>query len=146
MEYTVDYFIKKFSNTRDNMWCINSLHDDGKSCANGWCGVTLTFDGKENSLVYFATPESIAMAKLFKPLATGKIYDHHENYSNIAAHINNGNHPGYQQPTPKQRILEALHNLKKMQQPTRVTASKEKTVYVSVPESITKQSKELILS
>lgn len=114
MEYTVDYFLAYFQNTRDDKWCTDKLHYDGKSCANGWCGVTSTAndDGKQS---FWVTPESQALAIVFSCLATEDIKDDDYRYSNIAAVINNGYDERYPQPTPKQRILAALRDIKVMQ-------------------------------
>lgn len=92
--YTVDYFIRKFEAIPEERWCVYVTDDgNGRHCAYGHC--------LHNDAV---TPESMALIELF-PL--------NEN----AAVINNGHSPRYPQPTPKQRILAALHDIKKMQEP-----------------------------
>ncbi len=137
-EFTVDYFITKFTNTRDDKWVINTLHNSNqKSCANGWCGVSVKED------TFYVTDESIALAHLLKPLATGKVKDNSNDYSNIAAGINNGDHPKYQQPHPKQRILAALHDIKRLQQPTKEEPA-VKTKYIAVDAPIRETVKELL--
>lgn len=117
MKYTVDYFIKKFEAIPEELWCVNAFHAGNKSCALGHC-----MDVSNN-----------AAACLSKIL----------NYN--VGQINDGEANGYQQPTPKQRILAALHDIKQMQQPE-LKPERIKTVYVSVPVSITEQIKELIQS
>jgi hypothetical protein len=42
--------------------------------------------------------------------------------------INNGCNYNYQQPTPKQRILAALYDIKKMQEPAHTDITKELAV------------------
>lgn len=119
MNYDVDYFIKKFGNTKDNLWCAYSLHNGyGRACANGWCGST--FDKKTDEVLFInTTEESRALQPIFAHLSSSINNDaNSHSYSNIAAVINNGDDPRYQQPTPKQRILAALRDIKKLQQPT----------------------------
>lgn len=137
--YTVDYFINKFSNTLDNLWCVGTLlNSENQSCANGWCGVRIV-DGD-----FAPTKESISLKHLFHCLSTDKNHDNvrFPLYSDIAATINNGEDERYRQPTPKERILAALYDIKKMQEP-HPEPIKEKIRYVSVPTSITEQAKEL---
>lgn len=128
MTYNVDYFIKKFEAIPEDQWTTGERHgSNGTHCAHGWC------DLNELSMPYLNTysNEEKSLVKVFTPIMKGT----------GCAKINNGFHPNYQQPTPKQRILAALYDIKKMQQPEKV-----KTVYVSVPQTITEQTKELVLN
>lgn len=136
--YDVNYFIRKFTNTRDDKWCIGRLHNQyGESCANGWCGVR--FLGRPVEV--HTTEESIALQQVMAPLSSKKlhVFDVLPDYSSIAAHINNGTDPRYRQPTPKERILAALYDIKRMQEGEKSSFEKEvvtKTVYVKVEEGI----------
>lgn len=108
--YNVDYFIKKFEATQDNKWITNNYILGDSFCALGFCGR----DGIRES------KEADDLVNLF--------------LSNSFAHpaeVNDGkqNQP-YQQPTPKQRILAALYDIKAKQQPTE--QPKEKTIYRTV--------------
>lgn len=62
-------------------------------------------------------------------------------YSNKAAAINNNMTIEYRQPTPKQRILAALYDIKKMQTPIEKDEVKETIRYVTV--EIDKEVKQL---
>ncbi len=122
MNYTVDYFIEKFSAIPETKWCINRRENDlGQRCAHGHC-----YSGSvgENGSV------EKALSKLSKELG----------YKVGLAPINNGDDERYQQPTPKQRIMAALYDIKKMQEPI-----KERIVYVTVDEKVREiQNAELI--
>lgn len=116
--YTVDYFINKFEAIPENLWATDMLYDDdGKKCANGWCGV---MDCRKPTI------ESAALQKVMSVLNI-TWFDHgntpidsnwdYNGYSVMAVSVNNGWTNEYQQPTPKQRILAALYDIKKMQYP-----------------------------
>lgn len=130
-KFTVDYFIKKFEAIPDALWS-EWLDGEGsdeplytpskrcKTCAIGHC------DRKgENT--------ALGMDLFFNTL---KI---------TVSKVIHKQHPDYQQPTPKQRILAALYDIKAMTKDID-TGKKERIVYVAVPASITEQSKDLVLS
>lgn len=129
MKYDVDYFIRKFEAIPENEWCEGSLYNEAtkQSCALGHC----LPDFRYNSMSIISDEASGLMGVL-----------------NMTIPINNGKNPHYQQSTPKQRILAALYDIKKMQdgQATIKPPVKVITKYVSVPESISQQAKETILS
>lgn len=130
--YTVDYFLTKFKNIADSFWCCFDIgHEGAPRCANGHVRTREDEDGYEKE-----GAESVALTKLFKvlkvtpiknPLGFSPFQDWHrymnfagsdcESYSRIAEQINNGNTNEYQQSTPKARILAALQDIKKLQQP-----------------------------
>lgn len=144
MEYNVDFFIQKFQNTRDDKWCTRSLHKDSSACANGWLGANGHYS-RSGEYIITTTPESEALAVVLRPLANDKIRDYHPKYSTIAASINNGQDERYQQSSPKQRILAALHDVKKLQKNNGAhEVKKEKIKYVSVDDSIRKEAHEII--
>jgi hypothetical protein len=100
MEYTVDYFIKKFEAIPEELWLVGSRGEGGADsphCAHGWCAL-----GNIDSL---AGNEENGLIEVFRPIMNG--------YG--VATINNGYNERYQQPTPKQRILAALYDIKKLQ-------------------------------
>lgn len=132
--YTVDYFIKKFEAIPENLWCVMSRAKDNQRCALGWCYPT-SEEAKASQLWNYSQTsqeekELNAFIRLINP-------------SWAAGGVNNGIYPQYSQPTPKQRILAALNDIKAMQEkeqkPERI-----KTVYVSVPETVKEQVLELI--
>lgn len=96
MKYTVDYFIEKFSKIPKEKWCVEKFsYPDGRKCALGHCGVTLTSIPKEGRI----------------------LNDIFQKYYNVWAwYINDGyynikNFSKYKHP--KTRILNALKELKK---------------------------------
>lgn len=104
MNYTVDYFIEKFSSIPEEKWGTNKYFNDGKYCALGHCGchevvMPKTIYGSDK-----ITAEGHHLTQLFLNTLT---------VSPIT--INDGNWERYPQPTPKQRILAALYDIKKMQ-------------------------------
>lgn len=106
MNYDVDYFIRKFEAIPEEKWLQKNMFFDrdlGKGCAIGWCGFF-----KPTGEFVDRTPESKALIELFlKHIRRDVIL------------INDGDVPQYNQPTPRQRILAALHDIRKMQQPKR---------------------------
>lgn len=108
--YTVDYFINKFESIPEERWIKHQLFDDnGNCCANGHCGVVSNVIndryGKLHSS-FLHNPESRSLNTLFNT------------HLNMLAHeINDHGDKTYYQPTPKQRILAALYDIKKMQYP-----------------------------
>jgi hypothetical protein len=92
-KFTVDYFITKFEAIPEEKWCSGHHEDDiGRHCAAGHCG--------ERDDIH--TDESQALCDLipYRPFWGG------------VAQINDGLNDRYQQPTPKQRILAALRDIK----------------------------------
>lgn len=102
--YTVQFFIDKFEAIPENKWNVNSyINIEGdKMCAYGHCGVR----GMDESFRNY--PEARALAA---------IGINHFGYDKFVD-INDGGSSGYDQPTPKQRILAALYDIRKSQQPT----------------------------
>lgn len=90
MKYTVDYFIEKFEAIPEEKWFQNDYEDgSGRFCALGHCG----------QKYLKPTDESIALSRLV----------------DYVSMINDGYVDCYQQANPKQRILAALYNIKKLQ-------------------------------
>lgn len=127
--YDVNYFIAKFEAIPDDKWITGSLGiaGSGKHCALGHCGVE---DSKE-------TEEAHALGALFgffNPMEVWKVNDlsifPEDQRIPIVALVENI-------PTPKQRILAALYDIKKRQEP------KERVVYVTVDEKVRELQKSL---
>lgn len=139
MIYDVNYFIKKFEAIPENLLIEGALGwvgENGAYCAGGHCG----FYG------VCLTNEASALNSLLLKLNPKNGFDLVTEVHKIIYTINDGSEPRYKQPTPKQRILAALYDIKKMQdKDIIIEAPKEKIRYVSVPCSITEQTKELIM-
>ena len=122
MTYDVDYFINKFSAIPEEKWVINNAHskDGKKHCAYGHCGANGAAELEGQALAAIAEKNDIQIAD-----------------------INDGDDPKYQQKTPKQRILAALYDIKKLQ-PTEEKV-KEIIRYVAIDADIRKETKELEL-
>lgn len=94
-EYTLDYFIKKFEDISDEMWCTGhfvcySLLGPIRHCAYGLCGVITSINDSR---------EAIDLAKI-----TLKYY--------LITKVNDGELLHYQQSTPKARVLAYLYDIK----------------------------------
>lgn len=142
MTYDIDYFINKFEAIPEEKWTKGMFENNGKHCANGHCGV--------NGDNYNMPPaEALALAEILHPLRNKSWVSFGEYIPifSVTVNINDGFAPEYQQPTPKQRILAALYDIRDMEKKDTGKATEQpkvKTVYVSVPVSITEPAKELI--
>lgn len=120
MVYDVDYFINKFEGIPENKWTTGNMGIMGQTlkCALGFCGIKKDY--------YPETKQSRALSKLFggKVISQG-YYD----VSNVY-YVNDGIPSGLgikylNINSPKQRILAALYDIKKMQQPEYKDATRE---------------------
>lgn len=107
--YDVNFFINKFEAIPEENWYTGSYHNDEKTkfCAAGLCGMKADFHTG-------LTPEYVDLADILLSL---KITPHANSsvFYNSGAPIpmiNDGETMQYQQPTPKQRILAALYDIK----------------------------------
>lgn len=126
--YDVSYFIRKFEAIPEDQWCRGNYEENGSHCAYGHCGVN-----NGNAMPNEMPKEARLMGSLFNVINSTVVY------------VNDGTDIRYQQHTPKQRILAALHDIKMKGTPPEPPV-KVLTKYVSVPESISQQVKETILS
>lgn len=103
MVYDVDFFIQKFSDIPENMWCVMSRFKShtGQRCALGWC-YDSDIDALRSELGY-QNAQDKALYKIF------------ETIKEYPAAVNNGLVESYQQPTPRLRILAALNDIKNKQ-------------------------------
>jgi len=107
--YNVDYFIKKFEAIPESKWCTAWISRDDKHCASGHCGITNYYD---------LNPEVKGLIELFKKLKlTLKTWvcPLSSEVKQIV-YVNDSSSLEYDQHTPKQRILAALNDIKKMQE------------------------------
>lgn len=119
MEYNVDYFIKKLSIIPDELWHVGNLqsYSSDAKCVNGLCGAISYSEGSK---------ETKELIKIMHPLnlryLTGAsvVQFGMDGICTKSLAINDGITQEYQQPTPKQRILAALYDIKKMQEPVKV--------------------------
>lgn len=120
MEYTVEYFLDKFSKISERRWTIQrffkrNFFAPNQHCAQGFClpksvlrqMAKSKFSGT-HGVNYGLVPELIGLFRLFGTPS--------KQTSVLIASINNGLDERYQQPTPKARILAALHDIKKLQE------------------------------
>lgn len=102
-QYTIDYFINKFSNIPAKNWCTGTFKiDSDKFCALGHCG-SYWKRGLSGIKIQIETEESKALGEIFLTKSTSLI---------AAANVNDGLDSRFQQKTPKARILAALDWLK----------------------------------
>lgn len=126
-ETTIDELINFFRSKPEENYLIRQYRCSEKGCAFGLL--------RDTPHLHMGLIELEEQYKhLFSPLGPNDIY--------YFMKINNGEDEKYQQPTPKQRILAALYDIKKMQQPEPgqivqdSVQIKQVIRYVSVPESI----------
>lgn len=140
MNYTVQFFINKFSAIPEDRWYKGKLRDpeDYARCALGHClgqRIRVYFDD-----VCIPTDESRALNKLFYQIDT------------CVDSVNDGRVDRYPQSTTKKRILAALYDIakkqgievKKPEIEIPPTKTKEAIRYVSVSASLKKAIPELI--
>lgn len=103
-EFTVDYFIQKFSAIPDELWGCGRCENGGRRCALGHCGTDTLRVWKDYNA------EIQALGNLMQPLEAPEDAG---NSPDVTVHlINDGQHKAYQQDTPKARILAALEQIK----------------------------------
>lgn len=101
MQYTVDYFIEKFSAIPEENWTTGTtINHKGQKCALGHCGVGV--DELEN-----LTDEAFILTEILKPL-----YKDHILTLGPWEIVTNINDRHSVLGTPKQRILTALQTVK----------------------------------
>ena len=92
-DYDYDYFINKFNNIPDDQWTTDRFTNEaGQHCAYGHCGANRLGAG------VFDTEEASALYKL--------------DIKHDLGFVNDGKHKHYQQPTPRERVVAYLTNLK----------------------------------
>jgi hypothetical protein len=122
MNYDVQHFINKFEAIPEDKWTTGSRgtreNELGEYCAYGHCGI-------RHGVYLDSTQEAIALAKLFYHIDRTPFFC---DLSFGVCWINDGKYGDYQQDTPKQRILAALYDIKKLQQPAYVDLTKSLAV------------------
>ena len=133
-QFNIDYFIKKFTAIPEEDWCINKFIDKKEYlvkkenkflgipytstekkvkttfCAQGHC-----MGGSQAAEYVISKKQQIGLVEISKSYPEWNALLHIFGFDSkhlFVAHINNGDDPMYQQPTPKQRLLKALYDLK----------------------------------
>lgn len=123
--YTVDYFLAKFRAIPSEK--IGNSQSEG--CAYGQCRTSQRDDGA-------ATREGMALTAVMQvliPNLTAKTSFDHPPDQFTPARINNGETNEYQQATPKERLIAALEDIKKLQHPApKAPEVVERVVYKTV--------------
>jgi hypothetical protein len=111
LKYDASYFISKFSAIPDEEWTEGKM--DGLSkCALGHCSETTLFANADEY-----GPEARALFALFElindkvPLRDFELDEPWCRVYRVNDYMGRGSHQ-YDQPTPKARILAALHDIK----------------------------------
>lgn len=97
MTYTVEYFLTKFGAIEEDQWCEGAYEDGaGQHCALGLCGA------KHSDIGPTTFPEEArALDNLLK-----------RELGISPSMLNDGHSIHFRQPTPKQRILAGLEEIK----------------------------------
>ena len=121
MEYTVDYFIKKFEAIPEVNWLAGQYasSDNSVCCALGHCHERTDV----RTLNPLLTQESMALRSLFLGWLGFDVSD-----------VNDGYEEQYNQHTPKSRTLAGLYDIKRLMA-VKENAS-DRIVYLTVDESI----------
>lgn len=152
-KFTVDYFIKKFEAIPEELWCVGEQYNRNtkQRCALGLCN--FEHDGTRKLGAFDVNSESDRLSYILPPVEVIKNISGNSGYesggiadrefgNNVAA-INNGESKRYQQPTPKQRILAALYDIKKLSEPVTELPSPEMDFVKAI--EIKEKNKNLIL-
>lgn len=102
MKYDVDYFIAKFEAIPENLWCERARVKGDQRCALGWCYPSAEAAKKSEVFMHEDSIEDRCLTNL--------IHTINEDFG--VGGINNGIYWQYSQPTPKQRILAALYDIR----------------------------------
>jgi len=133
MNYDLDYFIKKFEAIPENRFCIGNFMDGNRRCFLGHTMpkqmiikiLAAGNDGNGSTNYQFSKAEIEGSMNEVRHLCI-LVADGRKD-KNIGSHtciqINNGDHPDYQQSTPKQRILAALYDLKLVSEARKILES-----------------------
>jgi len=103
MEYTKEYFIKKFEAIPEENWVTGPkgfICKNGKACALGFTGVS-----GEGGIGYTVTEETMALIKLFGGNNFNKDCE-------LVWSVNDGRQKKYKGRSPKRRIINYLKALK----------------------------------
>lgn len=145
MIYDVDYFIQKFEAIPEHSIITCNIGSRWGKCANGHCGVGVDYKGTNESAALEALLSQLSLHWTMnsKSLSAGMpIKCRPARYSYTAEVINDALTQEYGQPTPKQRILASLRDVKKLQE--KQEPVRERITYVVIPESVSKEMKKQV--
>lgn len=117
MEYTIDYFIEKFSAIPPHLWNVGSFGiyegvEFLKKCALGHCGMSI------KDCAYVSTPEADALLKIFGGYSVNEDQIEIKNYWHVYT-VNDGTSGNEKYgSTPKERMLNKLYEIKQKQHAT----------------------------
>lgn len=105
VNHTLEGFRSYLLAIPDDQWCSGVYaNDDGQRCAQGHvCHRSSEID-EMGYPVLKGSDAILALRELFQPLSQNA-------FLQTVGQVNNGDHPSYQQPTPRARILAALDDL-----------------------------------
>lgn len=132
MQYSLQHFITKFEAIPEHLFVAYTQGEEepeptGPHCAIGWCKNSYGLFGNAHA---GNSGEAKALFNLFLNAGIVIFTQSVDGIGWNVADVNNGRHPSYPQPTPKQRILAALYDIRKMQ---------HRVVYVAVDASVRNQ-------
>lgn len=135
-KYTVQYYIDKFSKIPENKWTTNAFGEGNARCANGHCGISI-----KNANQHDATDEAKQLANLLLLVVDKSAYNKYRQPIFVAtAFINDGDDPKYKQRHPKDRILAALEDVKKLQSTSQTSVPEVKVIekirYCTISETL----------
>lgn len=100
----IDFFINYYETIPEEKWCAGRFsNEEGQNCAIGLLGVDGTF--------FHGIEKTELFESLCKLVPLGSSYGYVD-YPEDLALANNGKKAQYQQPTPKQRTLAYLNDIK----------------------------------
>lgn len=113
MTYDVDFFIRKFEAIPEEVWTSGDFSAGGKHCSLGHCGAGVNYGTQPI--------EAVCLSEIFDSAFGKPETKFGVDLSWHVVNINDGQYnmgelyKKYRRPTPKQRILAALKDIKAMQ-------------------------------
>lgn len=133
MEYTVEYFIKKFEAIPEERWTTGTFlsYEEERRCALGHCFSKeiiwkLKDAGiKDDGSAAYPITEKEKQTSFKEAYVLSKLFcENAREGSQKIIDVNNGLDSVYQQPSPKQRILAALYDIKAKINPYKSSVSR----------------------
>ncbi len=111
--FTVEFFIEKFSAIPSKNIRARTQDDgNGGRCIVGWCKSNEFGDDPTEYKNTQTSDECKALEELFHNAGIKSVTNKGNRLGWNLADVNNGDHPDYQQSTPKKRIMAALNDVK----------------------------------
>lgn len=117
--YDLAFFRSFFASKPESTWCVNQLRDgQGRYCANGhtassgqWGPFAMTPTAMTRALIALLRPLGVGVPPINTLCTNGEWRECSVEDVTASAAINNGQHPRYQQPSPRARVLKAIDDL-----------------------------------